>query len=73
VTERKETTLQDHLSDSFDRQGQDNMAIDDSADMDSTDEEFLYVHFEELSDQLYDPWAVNSPAAWIRHNEQKLD
>ena len=49
------------------------MAIDDSADMDSTDEEFLYVHFEELSDQLYDPWAVNSPAAWIRHNEQKLD
>ena len=73
VTERRETTLEDRLSDSFDKQGQEDMMIDDNADMDSTDEDFLCVCFEELSDQLYNPRAVNSPAAWIHHNEQKLE
>ena len=73
ATGRRETTLEDRLSDSFDKQGQEDMTMDDSADTDSTDEDFLYVRFEELSDQLYDPRAVNSPAAWIRHNEQKLE
>ena len=74
TTEKKGMSLQDRLSDNPDELAQDSMPVDnDSGDTDSTDEDFLCVHFEELSDELFDPRAVNSPAAWIRHNDQKLE
>ena len=66
-------TLQDRLSDNPDQSNHDKMAIDDTTDSDSTHEDFLCVTFEELSDELYDPRAVNSPAAWIHNNEQKME
>ena len=74
TTERRVASLQDRLSDNPDDLVQDDMLVeDDSGDTDSTNEDFLCVRFEELSDELYDPRAINSPAAWIRHNEQKLE
>ena len=73
VTEKRGMTLQDRLSDNPDQSNQDKMAIDDTTDSDSTHEDFLCVTFEELSDELYDPRAVNSPAAWICNNEQKME
>ncbi|EDR04509.1 uncharacterized protein LACBIDRAFT_330399 [Laccaria bicolor S238N-H82] len=66
--------LLDRLSDGSDGLAPDDMTVDDdSADTKSTNEEFLCIRFEELSDELYDPRAVNSPAAWIRQNDQKLE
>ena len=72
--ERRVASLEDRLSDSPDKLIQDNMIVEeDNEDTDSTNEDFLCVRFEELSDQLYNPRAINSLAAWIRHNDQKLE
>ena len=68
---KRETSLQDHLSDNLDK---DNMSVDDtSVGTDSTDDDSFCTLFEELSDELYHPRAVNSPATWIRHNNQKME
>ena len=39
----------------------------------STNKDLLFVDFPEIPDILYHPCAVNSPAAWIRFNAEKLD
>ena len=71
TTNKRETSLQDRLSDNLDK---DNMSVDDtSVGTDSTDDDSFCTLFEELSDELYHPRAVNSPAAWIRHNDQKME
>ena len=57
-------SLQDRLTDS----AQSDMAVDESSD--STDDEAIT--FPEVPDILYHPRAVNSPAAWIRRNEELL-
>lgn len=44
--------------------------MDESSD--STDEDFKTIKFKSVPDILYHPRAINSPAAWIRHNNEKL-
>ena len=66
--ERRAASLQDRLLDNLDNPVQDDMLVkDDSGDTDSTNEDFLCVRFEELSDELYNPRVINSPAVWICH------
>ena len=56
-------TLQGRLSDST----QSEMSIDEGSD--STEDD---ISFPEVPDTLYHPRAVNSPAAWIRRNDELL-
>ena len=57
-------SLQERLSDT----SQLEMSVDEQSD--STQDEFD--RFPEVPDILYHPWAVNSPAAWIRRNDELL-
>ena len=44
--------------------------MDESSDF--TDDEYDSIRFEPIPDTLYHPRVINSPAAWIRHNNEKL-
>lgn len=72
MLELSTTRLADRLSDSSIGSASEQMAIDgDSGETTSTDDDSCTC-FEEVEDILY-PRAVNSPAAWICNNKQRLD
>ncbi|EDR09657.1 uncharacterized protein LACBIDRAFT_318948 [Laccaria bicolor S238N-H82] len=60
-------SLQDRLSDDA---SQTDMSTTQSS---LSDEDFTAVRITEVPDTLYHPRAINSPAAWIRHNEALLE
>ena len=59
-------SLQDRLSDSISRESTPNTRSTTS------DDDLSPIRIAEVPDTLYHPRAINSPAAWIRHNETLL-